>query len=201
MLCLCVVIGTVVDLVRVVTVVGTVAVARIDSESSCRPSKSKANLVPLVLTEDEDSDVLASVLFLAWFSSLSSIVGNLDGARKGLSSGFLASMGLLVVDAVSPVVVCTSLAVSGECEVWKENEDLIEVWICLFCGSESPICEGVKKEKEVEGKDGSDGRGDGKVEAGRDVDGLKVVTGGGGGGLGRIIILLSSLILTPSTSA
>lgn len=68
----------------------------------------------------------------------------------------------------------------------------------MFWLSGSAVCEGAKKEKEEEGEDGAEGCGDGRVEAGRDVDGLKVVTGGG---LGRIIILLSNLILTPSTSA
>lgn len=108
------VIGTVVDLVRVVTVAGTVAVARIDVEAPRRPSKSKADLVPLVLTEEGDAGVPVSELFLAGFSSPSFVVGSLEGARKGFSSGFLASTGLLVVGAVSLVVVCTSFAVSGE---------------------------------------------------------------------------------------
>lgn len=107
----CVVTGTVVDLVRVVTVAGTVAVARMAVEVPRRPSRS-IDLVPLMLTEGE-SGVLGSEVFLAC-PSPSTAVGNLDGARKGLSSGFLISIGLLVVGVESPVVVCTSFTVSGE---------------------------------------------------------------------------------------
>lgn len=80
--------------------------------------------------------------------------------------------------------------------MWKEKDDLMEVCICLPCASSS--VDGVKKEKDVEDEDGAEGRGDGRVDAGREVAGLKVVTGGC---LGRIIILLSSLIFSPSTSA
>lgn len=151
-----------------------------------------------MLTKEGDDSVLTSELFLPGLSSPSFVVGSLEGARKGLSSGFLASWGLLVVGVVSLVVVCTSFAVSGEWDVWKENEDLMDVCICLFSESGFGVCDGAKNENVDVDEGDAEGRGDGRVDAGRAVEGLKVVTGGG---LGRIIILLSSLIFTPSTSA
>lgn len=140
--------------------------------------------MPLVLTPD-------SLPFLA---APSSVVGNLEGARKGFSSGFLASVGFIVVGSESLVVVCTSFTVSGERDVWNEKDDLMEVWTFLFC---VVVCDGDEKDGEEEEEEG-EGRVAGWVEAGMAVEGLKVVMGGG---LCRVIVLLSNLILTPSTSA
>lgn len=136
---------------------------------------------------------LDSLLFLA---ALSSVVGSLEGARKGFSSGFLASVGFIVVGSESLVVVCTSFTVSGEREVWNEKDDLMEVWTFLFCVV--VVCDGDEKNGEEVEEDAGEGRVAGWVEAGMAVAGLKVVMGGG---LCRVMVLLSSLILTPSTSA
>lgn len=85
-----------------------------------------------MLTEGT-AGTLGSVSFLAAFSSPSSAVGNLEGARTGFSSGFLASVGFAVVGSESLVVVCTSFTVSGDRDVWYEKDDLMEVWMFLFC--------------------------------------------------------------------
>lgn len=129
---------------------------------------------------------------LPFLAAPSSVVGSLEGARKGLSSGFLASVGFIVVGSESLVVVCTSFTVSGERDVWNEKDDLMEVWTFLFC---VVVCDG---DEEKDGEEEGEGRVAGWVEAGMAVEGLKVVMGGG---LCRVIVLLSNLILTPSTSA
>lgn len=85
--------------------------------------------MPLVVTEGT-AGTPDSLPFLAAFPP--PIAGNLEGAKKGLSSGFLDSVGFVVVGSVSLVVVCTSFTVSGERDVWKENDDLMDVWTFLF---------------------------------------------------------------------
>lgn len=99
--------------------------------------------------------------FLAAFSSPSSVVGSLEGARKGFSSGFLASVGFVVVGSESLVVVCTSFTVSGERDVWNEKEDLMDVWTFLFCEFGVVDCDGDGKEDEEEDEEEGEGRGEG----------------------------------------
>lgn len=115
--------GTVVDLVRVVTLAGTVEVAKMATDvtaPSCSPSLSRSFCGVLVRTVEEVSSTtgvleepFGCVLFLAGSSSASSTEGSREDERAGLedsscaglSVNFLASTGLVVIKLESSVVL------------------------------------------------------------------------------------------------